>query len=142
MQSPRPPVLVGGVGKRRTPALAARYADEFNLPFVDEETTRTQFARVRDACEAVGRDPATLRWSNALVLCCGADEAEVRRRAEAIGREPDELRENGLAGTPQEVVDKLGRYAELGAERAYLQVLDLSDLDHLAIVASEVMPHV
>ena len=83
-----------------------------------------------------------MRWSNALVLCVGADEAELDRRAAAIGRDKDELRENGLAGTPQEVVDKIGRYAELGAERLYLQVLDLSDLDHLRLVAREVMPHV
>ncbi|GAA1808409.1 LLM class F420-dependent oxidoreductase [Nocardioides hankookensis] len=138
----KPPVLIGGVGKKRTPALAATYADEFNLPFVDEATTKAQFARVREACEAQDRDPATMRWSNALVLCVGADEAEVERRAAAIGREKDELRENGIAGTPQEVVDKIGRYAALGAERLYLQVLDLSDLDHLRLVARDVMPHV
>lgn len=138
----KPPVLIGGLGKRRTPELTARYADEFNLPFVDEETTRAQFARVREACERADRDPATLRWSNALVVCVGADEAEVERRAQAIGRDKDELRENGLAGTPAEVVDKIGRYAALGAERIYLQFLDLSDLDHLRLVAREVMPHV
>jgi F420-dependent oxidoreductase-like protein len=141
VQSP-PPVLIGGLGKRRTPELAARYADEFNLPFVDEETTAAQFARVREACVARGRDPETLTWSNALVLCVGADEAEVQRRAAAIGREPEELRANGLAGTPAEVVDKIGRYAELGAQRVYLQVLDLGDLDHLRLVAAEVMPQV
>ncbi|HYF72716.1 MAG TPA: LLM class F420-dependent oxidoreductase [Nocardioides sp.] len=138
----RPPVLVGGLGKRRTPELAARYADEFNLPFVDEATTAAQFARVRKACAAQGRDPESLAWSNALVLCVGADEAEIARRAAAIGREPDELRVNGLAGTPAEVVDKIGRYAELGAQRVYLQVLDLADLDHLRLVAAEVMPRV
>ena len=139
---PAPPVLVGGLGKRRTPELAARYADEFNLPFVDEATTAAQFARVREACAEQGRDPGTLTWSNALVLCVGADEAEVGRRAAAIGREPAELRANGLAGTPAEVVDKIGRYAELGAQRIYLQVLDLADLDHLRLVAAEVMPRV
>ena len=138
----KPPVLIGGVGKRRTPALAATYADEFNLPFVDEATTKDQFQRVRAACEAQDRDPATMRWSNALVLGVGADEAEVERRAAAIGRDKDELRENGIAGTPQEAVDKIGRYAALGAERIYLQVLDLSDLDHLRLVARDVMPHV
>ncbi|GCD88684.1 LLM class F420-dependent oxidoreductase [Nocardioides sp. LS1] len=138
----RPPVLIGGLGKKRTPELAARYADEFNLPFVDEETTATQFARVRAACEAQDRDPATMTWSNALVVCVGADEAEVERRAKAIGREPEELRTNGLAGSPGEVVDKLRRYAALGAERAYLQVLDLGDLDHLRLIAAEVAPHV
>jgi F420-dependent oxidoreductase-like protein len=139
---PKPPVLIGGLGKKRTPALAATYADEFNLPFVDLETTTAQFARVREACEAQERDPATMRWSNALVVCVGADEAEVERRAAAIGREAAELRENGIAGTPQEAIDKLAAYAEAGAERVYLQFLDLADLDHLRLVAAEVMPHV
>jgi F420-dependent oxidoreductase-like protein len=136
----KPPVLIGGKGRRRTPALAAEYADEFNLPFVEETVTKEQFARVRRACEQRDRDPDDLTYSNALVLCVGADEAEVRRRAAAIGRDPDELRENGLAGTPEEVLDKIGRYADLGSQRLYLQVLDLADLDHLRLVAAEVMP--
>ena len=98
--------------------------------------------RVRRACEEIGRDPATMRFSSALVLCVGADEAEVARRAAAIGREVDELRQNGLAGTPAEVVDKIGRYAESGQTRLYLQTLDLHDLDHLRLVAAEVMPQI
>jgi F420-dependent oxidoreductase-like protein len=138
----KPPVIVGGVGKKRTPALAAAYADEFNLPFTDVDTTKAQVARVTAACEDAGRDPATMRWSSALVVCVGADEAEFRRRAEAIGREPDELRANGVAGTPAEAVETLGRYAAVGSQRAYLQVLDLADLDHLDLVAAEVAPHV
>jgi alkanesulfonate monooxygenase len=81
-------------------------------------------------------------YSNALVLCCGKDEAELARRAEAIGREVAELRENGLAGTPDEVVDKIGRYAEVGSQRIYLQVLDLADLGHFELVAEKVMPQV
>ncbi|RHW26152.1 LLM class F420-dependent oxidoreductase [Nocardioides immobilis] len=137
-----PPVLIGGKGKRQTPTLAARYADEFNLPFVDEEFTGLQFGRVRAACEEIGRDPDDLTWSNALVLCVGRDEDEIARRAAAIGREVDELRVNGLAGTPQEVVDKIGRFADLGSQRIYLQTLDLADLEHLHLVAAEVMPHV
>jgi F420-dependent oxidoreductase-like protein len=141
-QRPGPPVLVGGVGKRRTPALAAAYADEFNLPFVDLDTTRARFGRVRAACEERGRDPEDLVWSNALVACVGATEADVRRRAEAIGRAPDELRENGLAGSPEEVVDRIGHFAGAGAQRIYLQVLDLHDLDHVALVADAVMPAV
>ncbi|MGH3317967.1 MAG: LLM class F420-dependent oxidoreductase, partial [Nocardioidaceae bacterium] len=95
-----------------------------------------------EACAEAGRDPASLTYSNALVLCCGADEAEVTRRADAIGRSVGELRANGLAGSPDELVDRIGRYAELGATRAYLQVLDLSDLDHLHLVADKVMPQV
>lgn len=140
VQSP-PPVLVGGLGKRRTPALAARFADEFNVPFADVETTAAAFARVDAACEAIDRDPSRVVRSSALVLCVGRDETEIARRAEAIGRETDELRANGLAGTPAEVLEKIATYAATGAERLYLQVLDLSDLEHLALVAEEVMPH-
>ncbi|MBQ1025380.1 LLM class F420-dependent oxidoreductase [Micromonospora sp. C95] len=139
VQRPHPPILLGGKGAKRTPQLAARYADEFNLPFVSIDETVAQFERVRAACVDIGRDPAELTWSNALVLCCGRDDAEVARRAAAIGREPDELRVNGLAGTPAEVVDTIGRYAETGSQRLYLQVLDLTDLDHLDLVATEVM---
>jgi F420-dependent oxidoreductase-like protein len=133
------PVVIGGHGKRRTPALAAAYADEFNVPFASVEDTATQYGRVRAAVEAAGREAASMTYSAAQVLCVGADEAELDRRAAAIGREKAELRENGLAGTPAEVVDKLGRLAEAGAERVYLQVLDLHDLDHLGLVADEVM---
>ncbi|HEX2577438.1 MAG TPA: LLM class F420-dependent oxidoreductase [Aquihabitans sp.] len=140
VQSPRPPIVIGGHGPKRTPALAARFADEFNVPFSDVGATAAQFDRVRAAVEAAGRDAGSMAYSAAQVLCIGADEAEVTRRAAAIGREPAELRENGAAGTPAEVVDKLGRYAELGATRAYLQVLDLTDLDHLRLVAEEVAP--
>jgi F420-dependent oxidoreductase-like protein len=142
VQSPRPPILVGGKGRRRTPRLAARYADEFNIPFETVESSAAIFDHVREACAEAGRDPASLTYSNALVLCCGADEAQTARRADAIGRSVDELRANGLAGTPDEVVDRIGRYAELGVSRIYLQTLDLSDLDHLRLVAEKVMPQV
>jgi alkanesulfonate monooxygenase SsuD/methylene tetrahydromethanopterin reductase-like flavin-dependent oxidoreductase (luciferase family) len=142
LQQPHPPIIVGGKGAKRTPSLAARYADEFNLPFDGLEVTRRQFSRVRAACEEIGREPGELTYSNALTVCCGADEAEVRRRADFIGRTPEDLRANDLAGTPQEIVDTIGRYAALGASRIYLQVLDLHDLDQIHLIAAEVMPHV
>ena len=140
VQSPRPPVIIGGWGKTRTPALAARYADEFNVPFPPLDAFRPQVDAVTAACAAVERDPATMTVSAALVLCCGEDEATFRRRAEAIGRQPDELRRNGAAGTVAEVTDTLAAFVEAGAERLYLQVLDLKDLDHLRLVAAEVAP--
>ncbi|MBW4721696.1 LLM class F420-dependent oxidoreductase [Saccharothrix obliqua] len=139
-QSPVP-VVIGGMGAKRTPALAARYASEFNLPFVDVDFATAQFARVDAACRDIGRDPATMTRSVGLVLCVGRDDAEVARRAAAIGREVDELKQNGLAGTPAEVVARLGEWhAKTGISRVYLQVLDLSDLDHLELVAAEVAP--
>jgi F420-dependent oxidoreductase-like protein len=142
VQRPGPPIIIGGKGAKRTPALTARYAAEFNLPFVGVEETRDQIARVRAACEEGGRDPDSLTYSNALTTCVGSDEAELTRRAAAIGESLDDLRAHALAGTPAEVVDRLGEYAALGAQRAYLQILDVHDLDHLDLIAAEVMPHV
>ncbi|MGY1809155.1 LLM class F420-dependent oxidoreductase [Blastococcus sp. SYSU D00669] len=134
------PVIIGGKGAKRTPRLAARYAAEFNVPFESAETNARLFAGVRAACEEAGRDPGSVVHSSALVLCVGKDDAELARRAAAIGRDVDEVRANGVAGTPAEAVDTLGRFAEAGASRVYLQVLDLADLDHLDLVAAEVAP--
>jgi F420-dependent oxidoreductase-like protein len=142
VQRPHPPVIVGGKGPTRTPALAARYADEVNLPFLTVDEGKTQFDRVRRACESIGRDPAELAWSAALTVCVGADEAEVTRRARAIGRDPSALGANVVAGTPQQAVDEIAAYAEIGTQRIYLQVLDLADLDHLRLIADTVAPEV
>lgn len=141
-QQPRPPVIVGGRGLRRLPRLAARFADEYNSPFLTFDETVERYAAVRTACEEAGRDPDSMALSAALVVCCGRTQEELKRRADAIGRDLAELRENGLAGTPAEVVEKIGRYAEAGASKIYLQVLDLSDLDHIELIAAEVMPQV
>ncbi|MFG1861458.1 LLM class F420-dependent oxidoreductase [Microbispora bryophytorum] len=139
-QRPRPPVIIGGGGAKRTPRLVARFADEYNVPFHLPEDTAAAFDRVRQACDAAGRE--TVLLSAAQIVCAGRDEAEIARRAASIGRNVDELRVNGLAGTPQEIVDKIGRFTEMGAERLYLQVLDLHDLEHLELIAAEVLPHV
>jgi len=141
-QRPRPPVIIGGGGPRRTPALAARYADEFNAAFVSAESAARLYGGVREACQAAGRDPSSMRFSAAQVVCCGKDEPELLRRAAAIGRELPELRRSGIAGTPSEIVAKIGEFAEAGAATLYLQVLDLDDIGHLEQIAAEVMPQV
>src|SRR5262245_8929245 len=141
-QQPRPPIVMGGHGARRTPRLAARYADEFNLPFAPVSMFRDASDRVRAACEKIDRDPVSMRYTAAQVVCVGTNEAELERRAKAIGRAPDELRTNGAAGLPGEVAECLQRFSEAGAETVYLQVLDLDDLDHLRLIAGEIAPHV
>ena len=141
VQEPRPTVIVGGRGPRRTPALAARFADEFNVPFASLEDTRRGYEQVAAACAQEGRDGrAPLVLSAAQTVCCGRDDAEVRRRAEAAGYPVDRLRAIGLCGTPDEVVDRIGQFAEAGAQRLHLQFLDLSDLDHVDLIAAEVAP--
>jgi len=139
VQEPHPPIIIGGGGAKRTPALAARFAAEFNLAFPALDFVEPQYGRVRAALEKVGRDPDDIVYSAAFVVCAGRDDAEVRRRAAAISREADELRANTpLVGTPAEIVDRLAPYLEAGVQRVYLQLLDLSDLDHMELFATEV----
>jgi F420-dependent oxidoreductase-like protein len=139
VQRPHPPIIIGGSGAKKTPRLAATFADEYNVPFAPLDTITTQFDRVREAVDAVGRPTDSMIYSASFVVCAGRDEAEIARRAAAIGREVEELRSNSpLAGTPNQIVDQLGPYAEIGLQRVYLQLLDMSDLEHLALFADEV----
>jgi F420-dependent oxidoreductase-like protein len=140
-QRPRPPIIIGGGGPKRTPRLAARFANEFNLAFTPVTAFRDARDRVRAACDKIGRDPGSITYTAAQVVCVGRDEAEVERRAKAIGRQPDELRANGAAGTPAEALERIREFGAAGAETMYLQVLDLDDLDHLRLIAAEIAPH-
>ncbi|MCW2511709.1 MAG: putative F420-dependent oxidoreductase, Rv1855c family [Mycobacterium sp.] len=138
-QTPHPPIIIGGGGPKRTPALAAKYASEFNIAFVDLDTLVTQYGRVAAALSDAGRAADSLTYSAAFVVCAGRDDAAVTKRAAAIGREVDELRGNSpLVGTPAEIADKLAPFVDAGVQRVYLQVLDMSDLDHVEFFASEV----
>jgi F420-dependent oxidoreductase-like protein len=140
VQRPHPRIIIGGLGAKRTPALAATFADEFNVPFASLDTVNTQFERVRTAVDSVGRPTDAMTYSASFVVCAGRNAAEIARRAAAIGRDLDELRSNSpLVGTPDEIVQQLGRFAEIGVQRVYLQLLDLSDLEHLQLFAGEVM---
>ncbi|MCV7302330.1 LLM class F420-dependent oxidoreductase [Mycobacterium barrassiae] len=141
VQEPHPPIIIGGGGAKRTPALTAAFASEFNIPFAPVDVAKTQYGRVASALADAGRAADSLTYSAAFVVCAGRDEQEIARRAAAIGREVDEMRGNSpLVGTPTEIVDKLGPYLEIGVQRVYLQLLDMSDLDHLDFFAAEVLP--
>jgi F420-dependent oxidoreductase-like protein len=136
----RVPVIVGGGGPKRTPQLAARFATEYNIGFVDDEAIQAAFGRVRAAAEAIGREPGDLRYSIAQPTVVGRTEEEFRARAERIGADPAELRRLNLGGTVGEVVDRIGRFSDFGAARVYLQVIDLADEDQLELLSSEVLP--
>jgi F420-dependent oxidoreductase-like protein len=139
LQPGGPPVIIGGFGARTTPRLAATYASEFNVPFAPLDSFVDQRARVRAACEAIGRDPDDLTFSVALVACCGSSDADVGLRAGAIGRSVDDLATNGLCGHPRNVLDRLADFAEAGADRCYLQLLDIDDIDHVHLLSEEVL---
>jgi alkanesulfonate monooxygenase len=141
VQQPHPPIIVGGKGPKRTPALAARFANEVNVPFAGIDEVAAQFARVDEACRTLGRDPGELVRSTAQTIAIGRDDAEVARRAVTLGREVADVRANGLAGTVAEVVDRIGQWREkTGVTRLYLQLMDMADLDQIELVAAEVAP--
>jgi alkanesulfonate monooxygenase SsuD/methylene tetrahydromethanopterin reductase-like flavin-dependent oxidoreductase (luciferase family) len=134
VQNPHPPLILGGSGKKRSAALAARFADEYNVSFNRAET-KAIIDRVRAAASQTGRD---LVYSAAQTVCIGRDDAEVQRRADNMGRDLAELRESSITGTPAEALERIAEFADHGATRLYLQVLDIHDLDHLELIASEV----
>lgn len=135
------PIVIGGGGPKRTPALAAKHASEFNIPFVPLDVLTAQYERVATAVADAGRPADSLTYSAAFVVCAGGDEADLSRRANAIGRELDELRSNSpTVGSAAEIVDRLAPFIDAGVQRVYLQVLDMADLDHLAYVAQDVIP--
>ncbi|MGW9629090.1 LLM class F420-dependent oxidoreductase [Agromyces sp. NPDC055520] len=136
------PIIVGGSGPKRTPAIAARFASEFNIGFRDETVIAEMFARVRQACDELGRDPGTLRTSVALPTVVASSDADYGRRVAAIGEDPATFADVNIAGSPAAAVEKILRLRELGADRVYLQLVDLRDLEHLELIAAEVLPHV
>jgi F420-dependent oxidoreductase-like protein len=139
VQRPRVPIILGGEAKKRSAALAVAHADEYNAAFRPVAESGQVFDRVRAAVSEAGR-AAPMAYSVAQVICVGRSEAELERRAGVLGRELAELHANGLAGSPAEVVDKLGEFAAVGADRVYLQLMDLADLDQLELIAAEVAP--
>jgi len=139
VQQPRVPIILGGEAKKRSAALAVAYADEYNAAFRSVAESGQVFERVRAAVADAGR-AAPMAYSAAQVICVGRSEAELGRRAAVLGRDLAELRANGLAGSPAEVVAKLGEFAAVGTDRVYLQLMDLADLDQLELIAAEVAP--
>jgi F420-dependent oxidoreductase-like protein len=144
-QRPRPPILVGGRGRAGTARPAARFADEYNTPFVSPEQFARRRERVRAICEQEGRDPDTLRFSlmttctigeeRARLVCAlqgGGDFDEWRRRAAELT----------LIGEPDEIVARLREYEQAGCERVMLQHLLHDDVEAVAIIGRELVPAV
>jgi F420-dependent oxidoreductase-like protein len=140
VQRPRPEIVIGGTGPRRTPLAAARFADEFNSG--GGKGTAERFANVRGICEEIGRDPSTLRLSVTTQVICGSTRAEAQRRLERLGPPGARMLANGAVGDVSEVVAALQALAEVGSEIAYLHIFDIDDLDHIRLIGSEVLPQV
>ncbi len=143
VQLPAPPIIVGGRGPKRTPELAARYADEFNMPFKSVAETARAYQRVAEACDRTGRVGAgepPLLLSAGVVVALGRTDAEAQRRAAPLHVKSALPPEDPVVGSPAQLVERLGEFAAIGASRIHLRLIDFHDLDHLELIAGEVLP--
>jgi F420-dependent oxidoreductase-like protein len=135
-----PPIIIGGAGKRRTPELAARFAAEFNSGFGDGIAER--FANFRRICTELGRDPATVRLSTTLPVCCGATRGEAERRAAALGAPGARMLRQGVVGVPGDVLRHLDEISAAGVDTVYFHLYDITDVGHVHLLGSEVLARV
>ncbi len=133
-----PPIIVGGAGPRRTPALAARFAAEFNCGMAPG--TAERIANFRRVCAQAGRDPAELRLSSTLPVCCGLTRDEAQRRAAALGEAGLRMLAMGVTGVPGDVAGRVAELAQAGVDTVYFHLYDVADLDHVRLLGAEVLP--
>jgi alkanesulfonate monooxygenase len=152
VQKPHPPILVGGSGLRGTADPAARFADEYNSPFVSPDDFAAIRAKVVAACGRAGRDPATMRFSTMRGCLIGATQADALDRArELYGRAPRDAdfdswlegySNRSLFGSVDDVAEQLGAYERVGCDRVMLQHLLHADLEPVRLIGRELAPAV
>jgi F420-dependent oxidoreductase-like protein len=150
VQEPHPPLIMGGGARTRSAALAARWADEYNVHAVDPASARQMRARIASACEAIDRDPAEVRFSLMTTLLVGVDASDVRRRARVLMDRTDErgdveafldgIRGTRLVGTAEQIVERLGELGDAGVDRVFLQHLVHDDLETVELIGRAVVP--
>jgi F420-dependent oxidoreductase-like protein len=150
MQEPHPPLILGGGAGPRAAALAARWADEYDVVSVGPDEARSARARLSEACGAIGRDPRSLRMSLMTGVVVAADRSDLERRMASVMDREDESgdvgdalerwRAEGIAGTVDETLRRLAEYAESGVDRILMQHLVHEDLEMLELIGTEVVP--
>jgi F420-dependent oxidoreductase-like protein len=149
-QHPHPPLILGGGGGGQSVRLAARWADEYNTFEASPEECRRRRQRVAEACQEIGRDPATLRFSLMMPCVTACDRAELLgriRQLQEIQRQPGDPEEfletkggEYLLGTVDKVTEKLRLYEKAGVERVILDHLIHDDLEMIRLVGEEIAP--
>jgi F420-dependent oxidoreductase-like protein len=146
-----PPIILGGTGKKRTPALAARYADEFNLQTTRRRTPvpeqwlrsqdiREQIRRVRQAADAIGRDPDSITFSMSAAIGVGRTAVEAAAHLDPEHYGSQTFDGAAFLGSAAEVVDMFGPYADMGISRVYVRApVRIATLaDNFELIATEV----
>jgi F420-dependent oxidoreductase-like protein len=149
LQTPHPPLIVGGAAKPGTVGPAVRFADEYNTSYVGPDEARERRARVAEACERGGRDPSSMTFSIMTGMLVATDRSELLERARRTmlrtletGDPAEWLAQQKaagwIAGTVEEVAGQMRALADAGVERFFLQHLDHTDLDTVELLAGEV----
>src|SRR5262249_56558913 len=125
----------GGAGPGARPGWAAGVAGECNGGMPDGLAGR--FATSRRICEQSGRDPARVRLSTTLPVCCGATRGEAARRAAALGEAGARMLAMGITGTPGDVLGRIDGLRAAGADTVYLHLYDVTDTEHIALLARD-----
>jgi alkanesulfonate monooxygenase SsuD/methylene tetrahydromethanopterin reductase-like flavin-dependent oxidoreductase (luciferase family) len=134
----RPKIIVGGAGAKRTPTLAARYADEFNGALGLD--LRERYANFKRICaDVVGRDPAQVRLSATLPVCIGASATDLRRRRESLGEPGARLLAAGVSGYADDVIRVIEDLAGQGADTVYFHLYGSSDVAHIELLGEQVV---
>jgi F420-dependent oxidoreductase-like protein len=133
----RPPVIVGGTGRRRTPLLAAWYADEFNTGLGGP--VGEAYENFRRICGQAGRDPARVRLSTTLPVLIGATSAELDRRRETLGAAGARMLALGVTGTAGDVIRRVEQFAADGADTVYFHLYAAEDVDHVRLLGDRVV---
>jgi probable F420-dependent oxidoreductase len=152
-QRPHPPILIGGGGPKRTPELTARFASEHNVFGGDHTVFSERRRRVTEACERIGRDPATVRFSWAGPTIVGTDEQDLRRRSQVrldynnqkdeVGGWIAEMRKHGMMiATVEQAVQQIDELKAAGCSRWYFQFVPVEDHGMLELIADKVIPAV
>lgn len=149
-QAPHPPLILGGGAGPRSAALAARWADEYDVVYVDPIRAKERMDRISAACEAIDRDPTTVRRSLLTKTIVGTDESEVRRRVTELmaweegDGDPDafleELRSTHVVGTSDQVLTRLAEFAAAGIQRVLVHQLVHTDLESVELIGREIVP--
>jgi F420-dependent oxidoreductase-like protein len=150
LQRPHPPLIMGGSGGPKSLVLAARWADEYNVNFETPERCAEVGKALHAACAAADRDPASVTYSLMTNLLIGQDQSDLEARASALLRSRGDdtdpttflagLGPERIAGTTEQVLERLAGFAEAGIQRVFLQHLNHADLETVALIGHSVVP--
>lgn len=134
---PRIPILVGG-GGNTTMKHAAKYADIWNLPDATLAPYTERLNILKNHLDAIGRDPATMRFSWFGRIAIGTTEAEAKARG--LSRTDKWTSDRAFVGTPEQIAEQMNGYVDQGCDYFMVDIIGAPDPEVIGMVTEEVIP--